>query len=72
MIGTKGHVIIAVDKSSGYVTPERVADEALRVLTDPAKAAAVKRDLRDVHTRLGTRGASRRAAQAVLDVARKT
>jgi lipid-A-disaccharide synthase len=51
-------------------TPERVADEALRVLTDPAKAAAVRRDLRDVHNRLGTRGASRRAAQAVIDVAR--
>jgi lipid-A-disaccharide synthase len=50
-------------------TPERVADEALRVLTDPATAAAVKRDLRDVHTRLGTRGASQRAAHAVLDVA---
>jgi len=52
-------------------TPERVADEALRVLTDPAKTAAVKRDLRDVHTRLGTRGASQRAAQSVLEVARK-
>ena len=50
-------------------TPERVADEALRVLTDPAKAAAVRRDLREVHTRLGTRGASLRAAQAVLQVA---
>ena len=53
-------------------TPERVADEALRVLTDPAKAAAVRRDLRDVHTRLGTRGASLRAAQAVIDVALQT
>jgi lipid-A-disaccharide synthase len=52
-------------------TAERVADEALRVLTDPARAAAVRRDLRDVHTRLGTRGASLRAAQAVIDVARK-
>jgi len=52
-------------------TPERVADEALRVLTDPAKAAAVRRDLREVHTRLGTRGASLRAAQAVLQVAQR-
>jgi lipid-A-disaccharide synthase len=50
-------------------TPERVADEALRLLTDPAKAAAVRRDLREVHTRLGTRGASQRAAHAVLQVA---
>jgi lipid-A-disaccharide synthase len=50
-------------------TPDRVADEALRVLTDPAKAAAVRRDLRDVHARLGTPGASRRAAEAVRAVA---
>ena len=52
-------------------TPERVADEALRVLTDPAKAAAVRRELRDVHARLGTPGASRRAAEAVLEVAHR-
>jgi lipid-A-disaccharide synthase len=52
-------------------TPERVADEALRVLTDSAHAAAVRRDLGEVRARLGTPGASRRAAQAVLDVARK-
>jgi lipid-A-disaccharide synthase len=51
-------------------TPERVAAEALRVLTDPAHAAAVRRDLRDVRGKLGTPGASRRAADAVLDVAR--
>ncbi len=50
-------------------TPERVADEALRVLTDPAKAAAVRHDLRDVRARLGTPGASRRAAEAVRAVA---
>ncbi len=51
-------------------TPEHVAGEALRVLTDPAKAAAVRRDLREVRARLGTPGASRRAAEAVLEVAR--
>ncbi len=51
-------------------TPERVAAEALRVLTDPAHAARVRAELRDVKARLGGRGASRRAAQAVLDVAR--
>jgi lipid-A-disaccharide synthase len=53
-------------------TPERVADEALRVLTSPAHAAAVRRALHDVRGRLGTPGASRRAAQAVLDVARRS
>jgi len=46
-----------------------VAAEALRVLTDPAHAAAVRRDLHDVRGRLGTPGASRRAAEAVLEVA---
>lgn len=51
-------------------TPERVAAEALRVLTDPAHAARVRAELRDVKARLGGLGASRRAAQAVLDVAR--
>ena len=51
-------------------TPDRVAAEALRVLTDPAHAAVVRRDLHDVRGKLGTPGASRRAADAVLDVAR--
>jgi lipid-A-disaccharide synthase len=51
-------------------TPERVAAEALRVLTDPVHAAAVRRDLREVRGKLGTPGASRRAADAVRDVAR--
>jgi lipid-A-disaccharide synthase len=51
-------------------TPERVAAEALRVLIDPAHAAAVRRDLGEVRGKLGTPGASRRAADAVRDVAR--
>jgi lipid-A-disaccharide synthase len=51
-------------------TPEAVAAEALKVLTDGAHAARVRGDLRRVRTRLGNPGASRRAAQAVLDVAR--
>jgi lipid-A-disaccharide synthase len=52
-------------------TPERVAHEALRVLTDPSHAAAVRRDLHEVRGRLGQAGASRRAAEAVIDVARR-
>jgi lipid-A-disaccharide synthase len=52
-------------------TPERVAHEALRVLTDPSHAAAVRRDLHEVRGRLGEAGASRRAAEAVIDVARR-
>ncbi|MGH9374046.1 MAG: lipid-A-disaccharide synthase, partial [Vicinamibacterales bacterium] len=47
--------------------PERVAGEALKVLTDPVAAARVRRDLREVRTRLGEPGASRRAARAVLE-----
>jgi lipid-A-disaccharide synthase len=51
-------------------TPEAVAREALRVLTDPAHAAAMRAQLAAVRARLGTAGASRRAAEAVLDAAR--
>jgi lipid-A-disaccharide synthase len=50
-------------------TPERVAAEALRVLTDPAHRAVVRRDLGEVRARLGATGASTRAAEAVIEVA---
>jgi lipid-A-disaccharide synthase len=52
-------------------TPQAAADEALRVLLDPPYAAKVKTDLAAVRARLGTAGASRRAAEAVLDAARR-
>jgi lipid-A-disaccharide synthase len=51
-------------------TPEAVASESLRVLTDPAHAAAVKAELAAVRAKLGTAGASRRAAEAVIEAAR--
>lgn len=51
-------------------TPEAVAAEAMRVLTDAAYAAQVRAGLREVREKLGTPGASRRAAAAVLEVAR--
>ena len=51
-------------------TPESVAAEALDILTSPARAAQMREDLRKVRLRLGTPGASDRAAQAVLEVAR--
>jgi lipid-A-disaccharide synthase len=50
-------------------TPEAVAREAIRLLTDRAAADRMRSDLREVRTRLGDPGASRRAAQAVLEVA---
>ena len=52
-------------------TPEATARHALAVLTDPAQAARVRADLAGVRDRLGTPGASRRAAEAILDVARR-
>src|SRR3954471_8632464 len=51
-------------------TPEAAAAEALHVLTDPVHAAVVRRDLADVRAKLGTAGASRRAAEAVIAAAR--
>jgi lipid-A-disaccharide synthase len=50
-------------------TPERVAAEALDMLTSPSRAASIRHDLQEVRRRLGTPGASDRAARAVLDVA---
>jgi len=50
--------------------PVTNAAEAVRVLTDPAHAAGVRADLAIVRAKLGSVGASRRAAEAVLEVAR--
>ena len=47
-------------------TPEAVADEAVSMLTDPARAARIREGLARVRARLGGPGASRRAAQAIL------
>ena len=49
-------------------TPAAVADEAISMLTDPARAARVREGLARVRARLGGPGASRRAAQAILDL----
>jgi lipid-A-disaccharide synthase len=53
-------------------TPEAAAAEAIEVLTDPAHAARVKQDLAEVRAKLGTPGASRRAAEAVIAAARRS
>lgn len=50
-------------------TPARVADETVSLLTDPARAAEMRRALAEVRTALGEAGATRRAAEAVLSVA---
>jgi lipid-A-disaccharide synthase len=46
-------------------TPERVAAEALRLLDDPAALDVIREGLDEVRRRLGGRGASHRAAEAV-------
>ena len=51
-------------------TPEAVAGETVSLLTDAARAASMRAALADVRARLGGAGASRRAAEAVLAVAR--
>jgi len=49
-------------------TPQRVADEAVALLTDPERHARMTEALRRVKGQLGTSGASSRAADAVLEV----
>ena len=50
-------------------TPDAVVQQALPLLEDRRKAEAMRADLRAVRAKLGTPGASRRAAEAVLAVA---
>ena len=52
-------------------TPEAVAAQALKLLTDDEAAARMRGDLAAVKAKLGEPGASRRAAAAVLAVAAK-
>ena len=52
-------------------TPDATARHALQVLKDPVFAARVRADLAGVRASLGTAGASRRAAEAILDIARR-
>ena len=52
-------------------TPARVAEETIRFLTDPAAAGEARRALSAVRAKLGAPGASGRAADAILRVARQ-
>jgi lipid-A-disaccharide synthase len=60
---------IATELIQDECTPAAVAGETLAILTDPERAARMKRQLATVRERLGEPGASRRAAAAVLQVA---
>jgi lipid-A-disaccharide synthase len=53
-------------------TAERIARETLSLLVDPQRADETRRALSDVRAKLGGPGASARAAEAVLEVARRT
>jgi lipid-A-disaccharide synthase len=50
------------------MTPDAVAAETIRLLTDPALADRTRSHLRTVRSRLGEPGASTRAAERVLEV----
>ncbi len=49
-------------------TPDAVADEAVSMLTDPGRVATIREGLARVRAKLGGPGASRRAAEAILQV----
>ena len=53
-------------------TPDAVAREALSMLTDASRAATIRDGLRAVRHKLGSAGASHRAAQAILNAATRT
>jgi len=52
-------------------TPEAVAEEAISLLTDSSRRARVREGLARVRQRLGHPGASRRAAEAILQIVRR-
>jgi lipid-A-disaccharide synthase len=61
---------IAPELVQDAFTPEAVAREAMSMLTDGDRTARIRAGLANVRARLGGPGASRRAAQAILRVAR--
>jgi lipid-A-disaccharide synthase len=50
-------------------TPEAVAREAISMLTDASRGTEIRERLREVRQKLGSAGASHRAAKAILGVA---
>lgn len=62
-----GHRVV-MELIQDACTPEAVADETVRILTDEVYRTKMVEELATVRTRLGSRGASARAADAVLDV----
>ena len=58
---------IAREFLQGDATPEALAGETLRLVTDPAARENLQRELAAVIAQLGDRGAARRAADAILN-----
>ena len=63
-----GHQVVPELVQDAF-TPDAVAKHALALLEDPRRADAMRAELRAVKAKLGTPGASRRAAEAVVSVA---
>jgi lipid-A-disaccharide synthase len=61
---------VAAELIQEAFTPESVAEETVRLLTDVTTAEEMRRALGEVREKLGAPGASRRAAEAVLRTAR--
>ncbi|HYV84796.1 MAG TPA: lipid-A-disaccharide synthase [Patescibacteria group bacterium] len=61
---------IAPELVQGDCTPERIAAETRRLLTDPDAARTMRRELEEVRGRLGQPGAIGRAARAAWDMIR--
>ena len=53
-------------------TPEHIASELRKIITDEIRIAVIKENLRDVKNLLGTPGASRRAAEIIYEAATTT
>jgi lipid-A-disaccharide synthase len=48
------------------MTPDRIAQEALKILTDAGRRDAMKQGFQTIRTSLGGPGASKRAAEFIL------
>jgi lipid-A-disaccharide synthase len=71
MVNLVAGELVAPELIQDGLTADAVADHAIRLLTDGAVHERAVAALRDVKSRLGGGGASRRAAEVVLDAARK-
>ena len=69
MVNLVAERTIVPEYAQAAFTPAVVADEAVRFLSDEAHAARTRQALREVREKLGGPGASRRAAEHVLEVA---